>query len=57
MAFFFWDLGSVGGPKMYHMSLIINLNDVQSGCCGFLDPRSSGCEYVSLSVLFHMCVL
>lgn len=59
MAFSLWDLGSVGGHEMYHMGLIINLNNVQTGSCGFLDPQSRGCENVSLFIflLLPSCML
>lgn len=53
---FLWDLGLVGGPKIYHMDLIISLNNVQCECCGFLDPSSSGSESVSpFTVFMHAC--
>lgn len=58
MAFFFEGLGSIGRPKIYHMGLIINLNNVQSGCCGYLDLCSSGCENVSPFIVYffmHAC--
>ena len=53
-----WDLGSVGGPKIYHMDLIISLNNVQCECCGFLDPSFSGSENVSpfpVYLFMHAC--
>lgn len=58
MAFSLWDLGSVGGLKIYHMGLIINLNNVQTGCCDFLDPQSHGCENISLFIflLLQRCM-
>jgi hypothetical protein len=31
---FLLKFGSEGGPTICYLGLIINLNDVQSGCCG-----------------------
>lgn len=53
-----WDLGSVCGPKIYHMDLIISLNNVRCECCGFLDPSSTGSENVSpftVCSFMHAC--